>query len=60
MFKRPVNFARVQFLVSKAGRAAGPHARPWKHRNRKTPVPARTVLGEPTHTAATCGTESKS
>lgn len=51
--------AKVSFLVSKAGRA-GPHARPWKHRPRKTPVPARTVLGEPnTPTAATCGTESK-
>lgn len=51
---------KVRHLVSKAGRA-GPHARPWTPRPaHKTPVPARTVLGEPnTPNAATRGTESK-
>lgn len=49
---------KIRHLVSKAGRA-GPHARPWTPRHaHKTPVPARTVLGEPTPTAATCGKES--
>lgn len=60
MSRRGTN-PKVRHLVSKAGRA-GPHARPWTPRkSTKTPVPARTVQGEPTTpNAATRGTESKS
>lgn len=55
--RKPHHPMATRFLVTKAGRASS--ARPWTPRPPKTPVPARTVQGEPTTpNAATRGTES--